>query len=88
MSEQDLRDVGKRVIDTERLINTREGVTRKDDTLPKRYFDDPMPLGVSKGHQIDRQQFDEMLTRFYRIRGWDEDGKVPEGRKAELEAIQ
>ena len=87
MTEQEIMDVGKRVIDTERLINLREGVTRKDDTLPKRYFDDPMPLGIAKGHHIDRQKFDEMLSRYYALRGWDEDGKVPENRRNELEAI-
>ncbi len=88
MSQTELLEVGKRVVDTERLINIREGVTRKDDTLPKRYFDDPMPLGVSKGHHIDRQKFDEMLTKFYRLRGWNDEGMVPEDRKVELEAIQ
>jgi len=87
MTEQEIMDVGKRVIDTERLINLREGVTRKDDTLPKRYFDDPMPLGIAKGHHIDRQKFDEMLSRYYALRGWDKAGNVPENRRNELEAI-
>ena len=87
MSEAELQEVGKRVIDTERLINIREGVTRKDDTLPKRYFDDPMPLGLAKGRHIDRKEFDGMLSRYYKLREWNEDGTVPEVRKAELEAI-
>lgn len=88
MSEGELEAVGKRVIDTERLINVREGITRRDDTLPKRYFDDPMPSGLSKGHRIDRTEFDRMLTRYYELRGWNEDGTLPEERIAELEAIQ
>jgi len=87
MSEAELQEVGKRVIDTERLINIREGVTRKDDTLPKRYFDDPMPLGLAKGHHIDRKEFDGMLSRYYKLGGWSEDGTVPQVRKSELEAI-
>jgi len=88
MTETELQGVGKRVVDTERLINIREGVTRKDDTLPKRYFDDPMPLGISKGHHIDRDKFDDMLSRYYQLRGWNDDGTLPEERAGELEAIQ
>ncbi|MBI5349489.1 MAG: aldehyde ferredoxin oxidoreductase C-terminal domain-containing protein, partial [Chloroflexi bacterium] len=40
-SEDELRQAGKRVIDIERQINLEIGRTRADDTLPKRYFDDP-----------------------------------------------
>src|SRR3989304_2721835 len=31
-----LRQVGRRVLDTERLVNAGFGLTRADDTLPKR----------------------------------------------------
>jgi aldehyde:ferredoxin oxidoreductase len=81
-----LEAVGKRVIDTERLFNLREGLTREDDTLPKRYFDDPMPLGMPKGHHIDRKEFDGMLSRYYKLRGWNEDGTLPASRVAEIES--
>ena len=87
-SENDLKAVGMRVIDTERILNTKLGVTRKDDTLPKRYFDDPMPLKMAKGHHIDRNEFDGMLSRYYALRGWSESGQVPEARKTELEGLQ
>jgi aldehyde:ferredoxin oxidoreductase len=87
VSEEELRKVGPRVIDTERLINLREGITMADDTLPKKYFDDPMPLGQAKGQHIDREQFATALTRYYELRGWTEDGRVPEERRAELEGI-
>ena len=81
-------NVGKRVIDTERMFNVREGVSRKHDTLPKRYFDDPAPLKTAKGHHIDREQFAAALSRYYKLRGWDSEGRVSKKRMKEIEAIQ
>ena len=83
----ELREIGRRVIDLERLINRREGLTRSDDTLPRRYFDDPMPNGLTKGHQIDRKQFADLLTRYYRLRGWDDEGQLTPQRIAEVKKI-
>jgi aldehyde:ferredoxin oxidoreductase len=85
--EKDIEEVGKRVIDVERMFNNREGIGRKDDTLPKRYFDEPMPLKISKGHHIDRKEFDKMLSGYYKLRGWDDDGLVKKQREKELEAL-
>jgi len=87
VTEKELEQVGKRVIDIERMFNNREGISRKDDTLPKRYFDDPMPLNLSKGHHIDRKEFDSLLTRYYDIRNWTNDGQVKKERVKELEAL-
>ncbi len=81
-SEEELQEVGKRIVELERRINVKLGVSRKDDTLPKRYFDDPMPLRLAKGHHINRTEFQKMLSRYYALRGWDE-----EGRPTSLESI-
>jgi len=86
-SEMEIQDVGKRIIDIERMFNNREGISRKDDTLPKRYFDEPMPLKLSKGHHIDRKEFDKMLTRYYHLRNWNENGIVKQERIKELEEL-
>jgi aldehyde:ferredoxin oxidoreductase len=88
LSGAEMRDVGRNVIDIERYFNTRRcGVTRADDTLPKRYFDDPMPLGMAKGHHIRREGFELMLDDYYRLRGWSQDGMLPPEREAALEAM-
>ncbi|MHA2273698.1 MAG: aldehyde ferredoxin oxidoreductase C-terminal domain-containing protein, partial [Candidatus Hodarchaeales archaeon] len=81
-SEEDLRNIGKHVIQTERRINVSLGVSRKDDRVPKRYFDDPMPLrpDISQGHHIDREGFNKMLSRYYALRGWGEDG-IPSSKE-------
>jgi len=82
-----LKEIAKRVIDLERIINFGEGITKADDTLPKRYFDDEMPSGKSKGHKIDRQEFAHMLTHYYQLRSWDNDGKPTVERTAELKDL-
>ncbi len=85
---QELIEVGQRIIDTERILNLRFGLARADDSLPKRYFDDPAPLKTAKGHHIDRKQFQIMLDRYYALRGWNAEGKLSEERVDELEAIE
>lgn len=84
MNREQLEQVGKDIADLERAINMREGVTAKDDTLPPRYFDDPMPLGKTKGHRIEREEFAKMLSRYYRLRGWSQDGLVSPAKIAAL----
>jgi aldehyde:ferredoxin oxidoreductase len=82
-----LRQVGKRVIETERLINSDFGLTRMDDTLPKRYFDDPMPARKTKGHHVDRHKFQKMLDDYYQERGWDSEGTVPIENQEEITSL-
>lgn len=72
-TEAELREVGRRIIDLERVINLEFGRTRADDTLPKRYFDDPMPARAAQGHRIERDKFERMLDEYYAARGWDRD---------------
>ncbi len=55
-----------------RLFNIREGFSRKDDTLPKRCLEEPLPSGPYKG---ELTHLEPMLTDYYHLRGWDEDGK-------------
>ena len=75
------------MLDTERLINADFGLTRDDDTLPKRYFDDPMPARKTKGHRVDRKQFQYMLDDYYMERGWDSKGTVPDERRQNIDQM-
>jgi len=77
-SVDELNTVGQNVMGIERLINQRLGVTRADDTLPERWFEEPIEVGSYKGERIDRQEFDAMLSRFYEI-----SNLTPEGVPAE-----
>ncbi|MDH3884157.1 MAG: aldehyde ferredoxin oxidoreductase C-terminal domain-containing protein, partial [Desulfobacterales bacterium] len=84
---EELREIGRRVIDLERLINQREGLTKLDDTLPRRFFDEPMQQGITAGHKIDRKKFADLLIRYYRLRGWDDEGRLSSERTTEIQKI-
>jgi len=79
-SKEELMVVGERIYTMERMLNIREGFSRKDDTLPERYFKEPTPLGlpIARGKKIDREKFEKMLDEYYALHGWDENG-VPTG---------
>lgn len=76
LSPADIWEVADRAYNIERLFNIREGLTRQDDWLPDRYFDEPTPIGldVARGKSIDREKFTKMIDEYYQLHGWDEKG--------------
>ncbi len=73
----ELVETGERIANAERVFLVRAGFSRKDDSLPKRLTEEPMPDGPSAGHVC---RLEEMLDEYYRLRGWSEDG-VPTPEK-------
>lgn len=81
----DLMNIGSRICTLERLILNREGITRKDDFLPRRIMEKELPEGMAKGRVITPEMYNEMLDEYYRERGWNENG-VP--KEETLEALE
>ena len=73
-SEAELLNVGERICTLERLILQGNGLGKADDTLPSRYFDEPIQGGPADGEVIDRSKFDKILVEYYSLHGWDADG--------------
>jgi len=63
--------VADRVCNLERAFNVREGASRKDDSLPYRVMNTPIPSGPSKGQFIPKEAFNSELDSYYQNRGWD-----------------
>ena len=80
-STGDLIRAGERILNLERLYHLREGVTRADDTLPRRILDEPIAAGPSKGWV---SHLPEMLDEYYAARGWDANGAPGREKLAEL----
>jgi len=81
MSPRQVWEVAERANNLERMFNLREGLTREDDWLVDRYFDEKTTSGfdVVRGKCIDREKFRGMIDEFYRLHGWDQDGRIEEG---------
>ncbi|MBN2160384.1 MAG: aldehyde ferredoxin oxidoreductase family protein [Spirochaetes bacterium] len=66
---------GERVHVLERYMNTREGISKKDDTLPLRL--------LTEGRKCDAKEhtvpLEKMLKKYYKSRGYDENG-IPKKR--------
>jgi len=67
-SMNDLNKIGERIMCQERLFNMREGMTRKDDTLPERLLKEPKPDGPTKGVVVP---LEELKDNFYKVMGYD-----------------
>ncbi len=76
-----LLKIGERIWNLERLWNERAGLTGKEDTLPKRILEEPIPSGPAKG-QVNK--LGEMLPEYYRLRGWDTEGRITQEKLKEL----
>ena len=71
---KDLRTIGERIYTSERMMLIKDGLSRQDDTLPKRYFNEPISEGPAQGQVILRKEFNKILDKYYQLHGWDENG--------------
>jgi len=75
VSAEDLRLSGERINNVARLFNIREGLGRKDDTLPYKVMHLPVPdEGPSKGAYVSQKELDFLLDDYYESRGWNKEG--------------
>ena len=78
LSASDLVKVGERIVNIERAYIVREGIRRMDDTLPKRFLEEPITSGPSAGNVIE---LDEMLEEYYETRNWNPKTGIPTEEK-------
>jgi len=72
---ESLDAMGARIWELEKKFNLREGFSKKDDTLPTRILEDPIPAGPSAGNTAKEGM--DLLEQYYKTRGWNSDGKPP-----------
>jgi aldehyde:ferredoxin oxidoreductase len=67
----------ERIWNVMRAFAVREGLRRRDDSLPKRFLTEPIPDGPSKGMVITPEMLETMKDEYYQIRGWDKETGIP-----------
>jgi len=71
MDKEELMAAGERIFTLKRAINTRLGISRKDDTLPPRLLAHDRLEGAAAG---SLPHLGKMLSQYYRLRGWSPEG--------------
>jgi len=61
----------KGIIEIDRRLNIDLGVDASQDTLPKRFTQEPLEEGASKGTVVP---IEKMVKEYYNLKGWDDHG--------------
>jgi aldehyde:ferredoxin oxidoreductase len=66
-TKEDLEKIANRIVTATREFNLRQGMTRADDTLPARLFEEKVNDGQNG---ITPAELNKMVDDYYRLRGW------------------
>jgi aldehyde:ferredoxin oxidoreductase len=85
VTAEELRTAARRIVTAKKLFNIREGWTAAEDTLPARFLSEGIAAGSRGAAILPRERLEAMVQAYYRGRGWDEAGRVPNALIHELE---
>jgi aldehyde:ferredoxin oxidoreductase len=76
-SAYEIMRFGERRLHLMRVYNLREGLASSDDTLPDRFFDQPIHMPGERWHglRLERERFQAAIQTYYRMMGWDDAGQ-------------
>ncbi|MCK4316542.1 MAG: aldehyde ferredoxin oxidoreductase, partial [Anaerolineae bacterium] len=66
-----------------RAFNAREGVGAEADTVPPKLLT-PLQGGASDGVAVTAEEVEEAKALYYRMAGWDENGRPTRAKLEEL----
>ncbi|MDJ0756975.1 MAG: aldehyde ferredoxin oxidoreductase family protein [Ardenticatenaceae bacterium] len=85
MSVDDIQEIGRKRLNLMRAYNAREGLTRDDDTLPRKLLTKALKGGRSDGIMIEEEELENAKNSYFEQAGWDQVTGNP--TRATLEAV-
>lgn len=77
VTADELRTTAQRIVTAKKLYNLREGWSPAEDTLPRRFLSEGLPVGAADEATLPRERLQSMIAAYYADRGWDATGHVP-----------
>lgn len=74
---RELMQYGEKIFTLMKAYNIRQGMARKDDNWPDRFYQEPLPDGPARGAVLSRKTIDAVLDKYYGLRGWDPKTDLP-----------
>jgi aldehyde:ferredoxin oxidoreductase len=78
VTPDELRATARRIVTAKKLYNLREGWTRAEDTLPRRFLSEGLPMSTNADAVLPRDRLEAMIAAYYAARGWNQDGTPPQ----------
>jgi aldehyde:ferredoxin oxidoreductase len=87
-SMEDMDNIALRVETLIRWLNVREGISREDDILPPRMWEEQID-GPRKGMKSfnSKNDFEDSLSKYYDLMGWDSSGNPTDETLKRLEVL-
>ena len=85
ISVSELVDVACRIVNAKKQFNILQGWSPEEDTLPERFFTEPISDGPHRGAVLNKEHFSKLISFYNRSRGWDESGWVSENQLQDME---
>jgi aldehyde:ferredoxin oxidoreductase len=76
-SGKDLLGLGTKLTHLARRYNMRNGRKHTDDILPGRFFNEKSLSGFMRDRVLDKDFFNDIIRKYYKIRGWTDTGTPP-----------
>ena len=71
---EELMVIGERRLNLFRAFNAREGLDRKADKLPKKFFKQLQGGGPTAGIALTHTEIESAIDEYYRLAGWTDNG--------------
>jgi aldehyde:ferredoxin oxidoreductase len=81
---EELRRTARRIVLAKRIYNLREGWTRAEDWLPRRFLGEPLELSSGREAALTPERLKEMIDAYYTRRGLDPEGRPLPATEADL----
>jgi len=78
VSSADLVQIAERIVTAKKLFNIRQGWNPSEDTLPERFLTTGLSSGPGAGTMMDRQTLRDLIARYNTVRGWSDEGWIPD----------
>ena len=74
----ELVETAQRIVSAKKWYNIRHGWSPADDTLPARFFSEPIPDGASRGAVLLEERLQSLVREYNLARGWTAEGRLPD----------
>jgi aldehyde:ferredoxin oxidoreductase len=88
VTTEELHATARRIVNARKQYNIQQGWTPEEDTLPRRFFDEPVPSAAGNAAGLSEQRLQTLVREYNRLRGWSDEGWIPQEVRKTAEPSQ